>query len=286
MKSSVKLIVLAAVAVLGILGIVLTLAAGLKPSVETDGKTMLVATAPYDLDLDSIVRGVLHDKLGAVIGVPFTVGLTKNYSHGYPEIIITSLDEIPASDDEVISTLNAAYPDLEIEAVDRFSFAPSHSRWFYYVCVLVVAAAFFAVVCMFFAMSGVRFSETIKWLIAACLSLSVSLLIGKIVGLREGGMTVLFALLSLVATSSVVFNSVFASENTAGNKQTSKLSGAMRYCIVALVLSAAAVAVTFFVGTVAGITAPLEVALVVCAAVIPSVAAAYVTFNMLLRKER
>ena len=60
----------------------------------------------------------------------------------------------------------------------------------------------------------------------------------------------------------------------------------MRYCIVALVLSAAAVAVTFFVGTVAGITDPLEVALVVCAAVIPSVAAAYVTFNMLLRKER
>lgn len=283
MKRSVKLIALAAVAVLGILGIALTLAAGLKPSVETDGKTMLVATAPYDLDLESVDRSVLHDKLGTIIDVPFTVGLTRNYSHGYPEIIITSLDEIQASDDDVMSTLNAAYPAFEIEAIDRFSFAPSHSRWFYYMCVLVIAAAFFAVVCMFFAMSGVRFAETIKWLVSACLSLSVSLLIGKIVGLRDGGMAVLFALLSFVSSSSVVFNSVFSSGNTPKNKQTTKLSGAMRYCIIALVLSAAAIAVSFFVGTVAGMTAPLEVALAVCAAVIPSVAVSYVTFNMLLK---
>ena len=91
MKKNVKLVCFAVAVLLSVAGLLaVILTGGFIPSVETDGQTVLVATAPYDYDLDSIDRELLHQKLSEVIDASFTVGVTRNYSHGYPEILIVS----------------------------------------------------------------------------------------------------------------------------------------------------------------------------------------------------
>ena len=287
MKRTVKLICLITVAVISLAGLLtVILTGGFEPSAETDGKTVLIATAPYDLKEETVDRGVLHERLSSVISVPFTVGITRNYSHGYPDVIITSVEPIEASDEQIKTVLNEAYEELDIETVDRFAFKPSRTRAFYYLCVLVIFAVLFAAVMLFFAMTGRPFLDSLKWCAASAASLLTSMLVEKLVGCREGEMVLFFSLLSLSVSTAVSFNSSFTAAQNDGNKGASLTSPVIWYAVIVLLFSAAALAASFFTGDMAGMTGPLYVVMVSAAAIVPSLIVSVVTVLALSAEDR
>ena len=264
MKKNVKLACIAvavALSVIGLLSVVLT--GGFRPSVETDGQTVLSATAPYDYDVDSIDRKLLHDKLSALIDAPFTVGVTANYSHGYPEILITSPEHFDVSTDEVKNILNETYPDLDIELVDHFNYTSRRSKGSYYVTALLTFAVIFLAAVMFFTVKR-RPGYSLRWLAAAVLALCSSLLFEKLAGCREGNTVLLFSVMSLAATSAVVLNAVSGFGDM--------LSSNRRFTLSALICSAAVFAVCIAVCYIAGLTDLVNTVLTAAAAVIPSLA--------------
>lgn len=266
MKKNVRLICIAVAAVLSIAGLLsVVLAGGFRPSVETDGQTVLVATAPYDYDIESIDRDLLHEKLSALIKAPFTVGVARNYSHGYPEILIVSSDHFTVSADEVKNVLNETYPDLGIEAVDHFDYASTRSKGVYYVTALAAVAAMFVVTALYFAITR-RAGHSLRWLAAAVSSLLSSLLFEKLVGCREGSMVVLFTALSLAASTSVVMNAVSAYDQDAETLPASN----RKFAVTALIYSAAVIAVCIGAGYLAGLPDCINIVLTSAAAVIPS----------------
>ena len=287
MKRTVKLICLITVAVISLAGLLtVILTGGFEPSAETDGKTVLIATAPYDLKEETVDRGVLHERLSSVISVPFTVGITRNYSHGYPDVIITSVEPIEASDEQIKTVLNEAYEELDIETVDRFAFKPSRTRAFYYLCVLVIFAVLFAAVMLFFAMTGRPFLDSLKWCAASAASLLTSMLVEKLVGCREGEMVLFFSLLSLSVSTAVSFNSSFTAAQNDGNKGASLTRPVIWYAVIVLLFSAAALAASFFTGDMAGMTGPLYVVMVSAAAIVPSLIVSVVTVLALSAEDR
>ena len=266
MKKNVKIICLAVAAVLSIAGLLsVVLTGGLRPSAETDGETVLVATVPYDYDIDSIDRDLIHEKLSPLIGSSFTVGVTRNYSHGYPEILIISPDHFTVSTDEVKAVLNETYPDLGIEAVDHFNYISTRSKSTYYVTALLLTAAVFVAVTLHFVITR-RPGYSLKWLAAAVLSLLSSLLFEKIVGCKEGSAVVLFTALSLAASTSVVINAVQNSGN-AGLSESNR-----KFAVSALIYSAVVLAVCIGAGYLVGLPDCLNTVLTAAAAVIPSLA--------------
>ena len=266
MKKNVKLVCFAVAVLLSVAGLLaVILTGGFRPSVETDGQTVLVATAPYDYDLDSIDRELLHQKLSEVIDASFTVGVTRNYSHGYPEILIVSPEHFSADAEEVKTVLNNTYPELKIEAVDHFDYASSRSKSSYYTAALLVAAAAFVAIALYFTITK-RSAYSLRWLVAAVLSLLSSLLFEKLAGCREGSSVVLFTVLSLAASTSVVLNAASVRETEDMN------SSNRRFAITALIYAAAVLAVGAGAGCLAGLPDCLNIILVSAAAVIPSLA--------------
>ncbi len=266
MKKNVKLVCFAVAVLLSVAGLLaVILTGGFIPSVETDGQTVLVATAPYDYDLDSIDRELLHQKLSEVIDASFTVGVTRNYSHGYPEILIVSPEHFSADAEEVKTVLNNTYPELKIEAVDHFDYASSRSKSSYYTAALLVAAAAFVAIALYFTITK-RSAYSLRWLVAAVLSLLSSLLFEKLAGCREGSSVVLFTVLSLAASTSVVLNAASVRETE------DMISSNRRFAITALIYAAAVLAVGAGAGCLAGLPDCLNIILVSAAAVIPSLA--------------
>ncbi len=266
MKKNVKLVCFAVAVLLSVAGLLaVILTGGFRPSVETDGQTVLVATAPYDYDLDSIDRELLHQKLSEVIDASFTVGVTRNYSHGYPEILIVSPEHFSADAEEVKTVLNNTYPELKIEAVDHFDYASSRSKSSYYTAALLVAAAAFVAIALYFTITK-RSAYSLRWLVAAVLSLLSSLLFEKLAGCREGSSVVLFTVLSLAASTSVVLNAASVRETE------DMISSNRRFAITALIYAAAVLAVGAGAGCLAGLPDCLNIILVSAAAVIPSLA--------------
>lgn len=267
MKKNEKLICLAVAVVLSIAGLLsVVLTGGFRPSVETDGETVLVATAPYDYETDSIDRDLLHEKLSSLIKASFTVGVTRNYSHGYPEILIISPDHFEVSTDEVKAVLNETYPDLGIEAVDHFNYTSRHSKGTYYVTALLVTVAIFLAVALYFAVTR-RAGYSLKWLAAALLSLLTVLLFEKIVGCREGNSVMLFTVLSLAASTAVVINAASNSGNAAQLSVSNK-----KFAVTALIYAAVVLSVCAVAGSLAGLPDCLSIVLTAVAAVIPSLA--------------
>ena len=266
MKKNVKLVCFAVAVLLSVAGLLaVILTGGFRPSVETDGQTVLVATAPYDYDLDSIDRELLHQKLSEVIDASFTVGVTRNYSHGYPEILIVSPEHFSADAEEVKAVLNNTYPELKIEAVDHFDYASSRSKSSYYTAALLVAAAAFVAIALYFTITK-RSAYSLRWLVAAVLSLLSSLLFEKLAGCREGSSVVLFTVLSLAASTSVVLNAASVRETE------DMISSNRRFAITALIYAAAVLAVGAGAGCLASLPDCLNIILVSAAAVIPSLA--------------
>lgn len=266
MKKNVKLVCLAVAVLLSVSGLLaMILTGGFRSSVETDGQTILVATAPYDYDIDSIDRELLHQKLSEVIDASFTVGVTRNYSHGYPEILVVSPEHFSVDAEEVKAVFNNTYPELKIEAVDHFDFASSRSKSSYYTAALLVAAAAFVAIALYFAVTR-RPAYSLRWLAAAALSLLSSLLFEKLAGCREGGSVLLFTVLSLAASTSVVLNAISVRE------PEEMISSNRRFAITALIYAAAVLAVGAGAGCLAGLPDCLNIILVSAAAVIPSLA--------------
>ncbi len=266
MKKNVKLVCFAVAVLLSVAGLLaVILTGGFRPSVETDGQTVLVATAPYDYDLDSIDRELLHQKLSEVIDASFTVGVTRNYSHGYPEILIVSPEHFSADAEKVKTVLNNTYPELKIEAVDHFDYASSRSKSSYYTAALLVAAAAFVAIALYFTITK-RSAYSLRWLVAAVLSLLSSLLFEKLAGCREGSSVVLFTVLSLAASTSVVLNAASVRETE------DMISSNRRFAITALIYAAAVLAVGAGAGCLASLPDCLNIILVSAAAVIPSLA--------------
>ena len=277
MKKNEKLICLAVAVVLSIAGLLsVLLTGGFRPSVETDGETILVATAPYDYDIDSIDRDLLHEKLSSLIKSSFTVGVTRNYSHGYPEILIISPDHFDVSADEVKAALNETYPDLGIEAVDHFNYTSTRSKSRYYVTALLVTASAFVAVALYFVITR-RAGYSLKWLAAAVLSLLSVLLFEKIVGCREGNTVMLFTVLSLAASTAVVINAAANSDNAEQLAASNK-----KFAVTALIYAAVVLAVCAGAGSLAGLPDCLNIVLTAAAAVIPSLAVSALVVSVLL----
>ena len=83
---------------------------------------LVVGTGPYNMDTDSIDLETIHKALADIIDVPFTVGIGKNYSHGYPDVIISTKTNTSIDTEKIKSELNKAYPELSIESLNSYSF--------------------------------------------------------------------------------------------------------------------------------------------------------------------
>ena len=111
-----------------------------------------VATGPYDLEMDSVDRSKLHDSLREVIDVPFSVGIAKDYSHGYPDIMILTESSTTFDSDKVIGKLNEVQPELSVSSLDVYSFEEYGNRTINISLmaeILVVAIVFLALCYMF-----------------------------------------------------------------------------------------------------------------------------------------
>ena len=93
MKRSVRILGFGALILLCVIAVLsVAVSGGLGTSVESNGRYMTTATLPYNYDFDSVDRDLLHEKLAEVIGETFEVGIARNFIHGYPEVLISSLE--------------------------------------------------------------------------------------------------------------------------------------------------------------------------------------------------
>jgi len=199
-KGSSKIIALI-VAALSILALVnILVLGGFTSSPDVDGYTMLITTSAYDIDVDGFDRDAVHDVLSDLINVPFTVGITRNYSHNYPDIIITASSLITVDKDAVISSLNSAFPELQLEAVDQFDFTTSHTRSEYYLLALEFLVAAVVAFAAFLLIKKYPVSSVVRSLLTVIASVLIASLVARVAGCSEGKPVVLITAISVVTS--------------------------------------------------------------------------------------
>ena len=280
MKRTVQILCFGALILVCILAVLtVAVSGGLGPSAESDGKTMLVATAPYSYDFDSVDREVLHDRLAEVIDVPFEVGIARNYVHGYPEILITSLEPISASEDAVIKVLNDNYPEMDIKAVDRFDLSVKKSSATYFITAGLLALVFFIVIAVFFAFTGHSVIDALKWLVIALLSVTASLFFENLIGCSNGDKVVMFTFFSIITSAAAVIYTVNRADQKNTEQKFIRSAGFKAFVVAVLVLCGAAAS-----GMLLSVPGWLNTMLIVAATVIPTIAASAVSIPVLFKR--
>ena len=200
-------IIYIALAAVCIISVIVFATVGFTKGQETGGKTEIEFDLPSDVTSDDFDTDELKSVVSGVIAENFTMSVADSYSASCLSVYI---EIVPAADigseaDDLLSAVNEAYPDWEIESVNKYTVAGSTDASDIWCKVAVIDAAAVVLAFLYEVFKGKKFSlaRPAAYILNTAVVEIISLLLAMIAGV-EFGWKILLVVFVSVAFSAIV----------------------------------------------------------------------------------